>query len=68
MVSTMKLEEIRERTIDELSEDVVGLKKKLFELRMAKSLHKLEDVSQLSKTKRMIAQIKTVIREKQLSE
>lgn len=63
----MKLVEIRERTIEELSDDIVVLKKKLFELRMAKTLHKLEDVSQIAKAKKEIAQIKTIIREKQLS-
>ena len=61
----MKLEEIRERTIEELNEQVIDLKKKLFELRMAKALHKLEDPSQISKTKKIIAQIKTIIKQKQ---
>lgn len=64
MVITMKLEEIRERTVEELQDEVVQLKKKLFELRMSKALHKLEDASQIAKTKRLIAQIKTVINEK----
>ena len=60
----MKLEEIRERTIEELQDEVVSLKKKLFELRMAKALHKLEDGTQISKTKKTIAQIKTVMKQK----
>lgn len=64
MVINMKLEEIRERTVEELKDEVVNLKKKLFELRMAKSLHKLEDATQIAKTKKTIAQIKTVIKEK----
>lgn len=65
MVIDMKLEEIRERTIEELQDEVLNLKKKLFELRMAKALHKLEDPSQISKAKKTIAQIKTVIKQKQ---
>ncbi|MFA6989531.1 MAG: 50S ribosomal protein L29 [Candidatus Gastranaerophilaceae bacterium] len=62
----MKLKEICERTIEELNEEVLELKKKLFELRMAKALQKLEDTSQISKTKKIIAQIKTVIKQKQI--
>ena len=64
----MKLSEIRERTIDELNEEVINLRKNLLQLRMAKSLHKLENTSEISKTKHQIAQIKTVIREKQLKQ
>lgn len=67
MVSTMKLDEIRERSVEELGEEVTNLRKKMFELRFAKSLHKLEDTSEIAKTKRAIAQIKSVIREKQLT-
>ena len=67
MVITMKLDEIRERSVEELSEEVTSLRKKLFDLRFAKSLHKLEDTSEIAKTKRVIAQIKSVIREKQLA-
>lgn len=63
----MKLEEIREKTIEELNEEVVSLRKKLFDLRVAKSTHKLENTADIAKTKNIIAQIKTVIREKQLS-
>jgi len=65
MVTMMKLEEIRERSIEELQDEVLVLKKKLFDLRMAKALHKLEDNSQISKSKKKIAQIKTVIKQKQ---
>lgn len=62
----MKLSEIREKTMEELSDEVVSLKKNLFDLRMQLSTHKLEDTSQIAKTKSLIAKIKTVIREKQL--
>lgn len=63
----MKLSELREQGIQELEAEVVTLRKKLFELRIAKSLHKLEDTSEIGKAKHKIAQIKTVIREKQIS-
>lgn len=63
----MKLEEMREKSIVELKEEVVSLKKKLFELRMAKALQKNDDPSLVSKTKKQIAKIKTIISEKELA-
>lgn len=57
---------MRERTIDELNDDVISMRKKLFDLRISKSLHKLENTSEISSTRNAIAQLKTVIREKQL--
>lgn len=64
----MKINEMRELTIDELNENLTALIKKLFELRMGKALLKLDDTSQIPKTNYQIAQIKTVIREKQLQQ
>ncbi len=62
----MKLSEMRERTIDELGEQVIALRKKLLELRLNKSLHKLENTAEIASAKNEIAQLKTVMREKQL--
>lgn len=66
VVSKVKLNEMRERTIEELNEEVISYRKKLFELRLNKSLHKLENTAEISNARNKIAQIKTVIREKQL--
>lgn len=60
----MKLAEIREKTVDEIKEEVINLRKKLFDLRLQKSLHKLENTSLISTTKKIIAQLKTVLQEK----
>lgn len=60
----MKLQEMREKTVDELKATVVDYKKQLLDLRVQKSLNKLENTAQIGKIKREIAQIKTVIREK----
>lgn len=60
----MKLQEMREKTVDELNEAVIDYKKQLFDLRVQKSLHKLENTAQIGKIKTIIAQIKTVITEK----
>ena len=61
----MKLQEIREKTLDELKQAVLDNKKKLMELRMQKTMHKLENTAEIANTKRLIAQIKTVITEKE---
>ncbi len=60
----MKLDEIRELSISELEEKVVELKKKLFTLRMDKAVQKEIEPSEFGKTRKTIAQMKTVIREK----
>lgn len=62
----MKLSEMRERSIEELNEEIVNMRKRLFELRLQKATFKLENVAQIPQTKNIIAQLKTVIREKQL--
>ena len=61
----MKLSEMREKTVDELKQFVVDSKKQLLDCRIKKSMHKLENTAEISK--RLIAQAKTVIREKEVS-
>ena len=61
----MKLSEMREKTVDELKQFVVDSKKALFDARIKLSMHKLENTAEISKTKREIAQAKTVITEKE---
>lgn len=58
---------MREKTVEELKEAVVDFKKQLYELRVQKSLHKLENTAQIGKIKNLIAQAKTVITEKQVT-
>ena len=55
---------MREKTVDELNEAIVDFKKQLFDLRVQKSLHKLENTAQIGQLKVKIAQAKTVIKEK----
>ena len=61
----MKMQELREKTLEELKQEVLDNKKKLMELRIEKSLNKLESSASIANTKRLIAQIKTVITEKE---
>ena len=61
----MKLSEMREKTVDELKSAVVDFKKQLFDLRVQLATHKLENTALIRKTKKNIAQAKTVIKEKE---
>ncbi len=60
----MKLNEMREKTVDELQNAIVDWKKQLLEARIQLATNKLENPSTLSKTKKLIAQAKTIITEK----
>lgn len=60
----MKLQEMREKTKEDLKGVIVDLKKQLFDLRLQKATHKLENTALIQNTKRMIAQAKTVLNEK----
>ena len=61
----MKLNEMREKSVDELQNAIVDWKKDLFNYTLQLSTHKLENTALISKTKRQIAQSKTVIKEKE---
>ena len=60
----MKLTEMREKTVDELQNSIVDWKKQLLEARLQLSQQKLTNTASISKTKKLIAQAKTIITEK----
>ena len=63
----MKLQEIKEKSIDELKELILESKKELFTLRMGHNkLKQLENTAQIKNTKKLIARAKTVLRQKEL--
>lgn len=61
----MDVKELRDQDISQLNETLMGLLKEHFELRMQHRSAQLEDTSKLSKVKKSIAQVKTIIRQKQ---
>ena len=61
----MDVKELRAQDLSQLNEELITLLKEHFELRMQHRSSQLTDLSRLSKTKRSIAQIKTIINEKQ---
>lgn len=60
-----KAKELRNLTGDELTEKEQELRKELFNLRLQAKLGKLEKLASIRLTKRSIAQVKTVQKEKE---
>jgi large subunit ribosomal protein L29 len=61
-----KAKEFRERETQHLTAELAEKLKHMFDLRSQAVTEKLEDPSQLKKTKKEIARIKTVLRQRQL--
>jgi large subunit ribosomal protein L29 len=62
----MLMKEIREKDVEALEHELGEKLKHLFELRSQAVTEKLEDPSQLKKTRREIAQIKTILRQREM--
>ena len=65
VVNKMKANEIRSLSVSELEAKLVDLKKDLFMLRMQHATNHLDNPVKISVTRRDIARVKTVLREKQ---
>lgn len=63
----MSLKELREKPTDALTSELKDKQKHLFDLRSQAVTEKLEDPSQLGKTRREIAQLKTLVHERELA-
>ena len=61
----MDVKELREQDVSQLNETLMTLLKEHLELRMQHKTAQLSDSSKLGKTKRSIAQVKTIMKEKQ---
>jgi large subunit ribosomal protein L29 len=60
----MKADELRDLTAEELGQKERDLKRKLFNLRFQKTTAELSNSAELDKTRREIARVMTVAREK----
>ena len=60
----MKATELREKSVDELNQELLGLLKDQFNLRMQKSSGQLAQSHLLGKVRRDIARVKTVLNQK----
>ena len=63
----MELKKMREMTDVELNAELEKMKKELFNLRFQHVTGQLENPVQMRETKRDIARVKTIIREKELA-
>ena len=61
----MKAKEIRNLSVEELTKKLEDLKKDLFMLRMQHATNQLDNPMQINATKKDIARVKTIIREKE---
>ena len=61
----MKASEVRAMSVAELNTKLDALKKDLFLLRMQHATNQLDNPQKLAETKRDIARVKTMIREKE---
>ncbi|HQU79190.1 MAG TPA: 50S ribosomal protein L29 [Azonexus sp.] len=60
----MKVSELRTKSVDELNKELLDLLKAQFGLRMQLATQQLSNTSQMSKVRRDIARVRTLIREK----
>ena len=61
----MKMEDVRGLTPDQLTEQLVSLKKEQFNLRFQKATGQIEKTHRVDQVRKDIARIKTVLRTKQ---
>ena len=61
MKSKQFLEELRNKSVEELNADLDDAKKELFNLRFQNATNQLDNTSRIKEVKRNIARIKTVL-------
>ncbi len=59
----MKVSEIRELSMEERKQKVIGLQEELFNLRFQHGIGQLENPQKMKQTKRDIARLKTLIKD-----
>ncbi|MCC5983408.1 MAG: 50S ribosomal protein L29 [Rhodobacteraceae bacterium] len=60
----MKAEDLRDKTPDELRDQLVALKKEAFNLRFQKATNQLENTARMRAVRRDVARVNTVLTEK----
>ncbi len=62
----MKMQEIRDFSIQELEDKIKDLKEELFNLRFQNATNQLDNPTRIVSVKKDIARVKTVLKEKEL--
>jgi large subunit ribosomal protein L29 len=63
-MAEMKVADVRAMSLDQLDDEVVKLKKERFNLRFQRATGQLENSARLRETRRDIARIKTIAKQK----
>lgn len=63
----MKAQELRDKSVEELQQSLLGLLKDQFNLRMQKATGQLAQTHLLGQVRRDIARVKTILNEKQVA-
>tara|TARA_Y100000815_G_scaffold251082_1_gene254312 strand:- start:741 stop:962 length:222 start_codon:yes stop_codon:yes gene_type:complete len=63
-IQAMNAQELRNKTPDQLREDLVALKKEAFNLRFQQATGQLETTARIRTVKRDVARVKTILNEK----
>ena len=61
MKSKQFMEDLKNKSVEELNADLVAAKKELFNLRFQNATNQLENTSRIKEVKKKIARIKTVL-------
>ena len=64
MKNSKYLEDLKAKSVNELSEDLVAAKKELFNLRFQNATNQLDNTARIKDVRRNIARIQTVMTEK----
>ncbi len=64
----MKINEIRELTDEQIIKEIESAKEELFNLRFSQATGSLEKPSRINELRKTVARMKTVLRERKLSE
>jgi len=60
----MNAEELKQKTPDQLRDQLVALKKEAFNLRFQKATNQLENTARIRQVRRDVARVKTVLNQK----
>ncbi|MGL4735229.1 MAG: 50S ribosomal protein L29 [Enterovibrio sp.] len=60
----MKAQELRDKSVDELKQELLGLLREQFNLRMQRATNQLQQTHTLKTVRRNIARVKTVLSQK----
>jgi large subunit ribosomal protein L29 len=60
----MNAHDLREKTLDQLKDDLVTLKKEAFNLRFQQATNSMENTSRIRQVRRSVARVLTILNEK----